>query len=376
MTARMLSGLLASSVLFAASAFAQDPAPGIKWKQTTSMQMAGMSMPATTRDVCVATGREQEALAAPDKNCVLSNVQRTGNGMRADVRCTGEHAMEGTIEQVSDGPDKSHGTFTIRSAQGEMVMKTTSVKLGEACDANADLRRANQMVADAQRQSEANKARTCGDLVTTGLQKRPGDVGAIYGYVFGVPGAKAVSLCDEPKYRAAVCAAMGTRAGYVATQNAAATNAAQGDSLQARLNKCSLGDAGALRAKLVQGAEQENDWGFILAEAPELAQQIGERECSGRGFSVVAKDSRYTEFCSRWSVTLAGRQGPGAGTGAAGSAGATPNSGAAANAEGAATGAEQADNAPPAKEPETPAGKAKDIGGKARRALGGIFGGR
>ncbi|MEZ5499979.1 MAG: DUF3617 family protein [Steroidobacteraceae bacterium] len=373
-----LMALTALALFASRLALTQAVVPGVKYRQTTTMEMMGMSIPSTTREVCVSNNDADEALAMPSDECELTSVQRSPNGFKAQMRCTGEQAMEGSLEQVSDGPGKYRTTMRMSSAEGDMTMKMTSVKLGQACDANADFRKFNAMANKMQKQAEDNIAENCRQIMS-GLKKKPGDVAYEFSRAFSPDGSAA--MCGRPEDRKAVCAALNTRAGFLETKRAFAKGFVKNDSLQSRLSRCTLGKEDTVRQKLLAGAEAAGDWEFLISEGLPLAQALADRECTGRGFTFSAQDPRYTKFCSSWSAYLAGRDfgGDNAGdadsssqvrTSAAGESGDRPGATGAADNE-AATGNDE--NQEP--KPATATDKAKELGKSAKKVLGRIFGG-
>jgi hypothetical protein len=118
-------------------ALAQDKPAGETWKETTSMEMAGMSMPPRTMEVCVPAGKAQEALSKPQgpgmgDNCSVQDAKHEGNKFTAKFICTGKQPVQGTIENVIEG-DHSKGTMTLSMAGQQMTMKTESQKVGTPC---------------------------------------------------------------------------------------------------------------------------------------------------------------------------------------------------------------------------------------------------
>ncbi|HTY93730.1 MAG TPA: DUF3617 family protein [Steroidobacteraceae bacterium] len=116
---------------------ADDKPTGELWRQTTSMQMAGMAMPARTFEVCVPPGKADEALSKPQgpgmgDNCSLQDAKREGNRFTAKFICTGKQPMQGTVESIFEG-DHTRTTMTMSMGGQSMVMKTDSQKLGTPC---------------------------------------------------------------------------------------------------------------------------------------------------------------------------------------------------------------------------------------------------
>jgi len=121
-------------------ALADEPT-GQMWRESTTMVMPGMTMPAHTMEVCVRTGKEDEALSRPqapgmNNNCAVQDQKRDGNKFTATLVCTGKQPMQGTIEVIHNG---DHSTMTmVFSMNGtQMTMKTDSQKIGTPCTPRA-----------------------------------------------------------------------------------------------------------------------------------------------------------------------------------------------------------------------------------------------
>jgi hypothetical protein len=153
------AALLAASVCVAAHA--QTSKPGL-WEITSNMKMAGapqippdtlakmkaqgIKVPGldgqqTHIKMCV-TPEMVEKFGGPEPQtragCTLENVQRSGNGMSAELVCTGQTNGKATITATRS--DSTHSAmsmhFTGTSREGrpmDFQMESTSVFLGESC---------------------------------------------------------------------------------------------------------------------------------------------------------------------------------------------------------------------------------------------------
>jgi hypothetical protein len=116
---------------------ADDKPAGETWRETMSMEMAGMTMPPRTMEVCVPAGKAQEALSKPQgpgmgENCSVQDAKHEGNKFTAKFICSGKQPVQGTVENVIEG-DHSKGTMTISMNGQQMTMKTESQKVGTPC---------------------------------------------------------------------------------------------------------------------------------------------------------------------------------------------------------------------------------------------------
>ena len=105
------------------------------------MEMPGMAMPAHTMEVCVRTGKEDEALSRPQSptmgdNCSVQDQKHDGNKFTATLICSGKQPMQGTIEVIRNG-DHSTSTMVFSVNGTQMTLKTDSQKIGTPCTPKA-----------------------------------------------------------------------------------------------------------------------------------------------------------------------------------------------------------------------------------------------
>jgi len=117
------------------------------WEITNAVEMQGMSMPSNTQTSCLAKNQpykpEQE-----DKNCTVSDVKVAGNKTSWKMRCTGKDAMEGT-GVMTKAPTTLNGVMTMISGGEKMTMKMSGRIVGK-CDATAERKKTDAMIADAE----------------------------------------------------------------------------------------------------------------------------------------------------------------------------------------------------------------------------------
>jgi hypothetical protein len=138
------------AVTFAAQAQAQDQSksrkPGL-WEVTSSMSMAGMpemgpmGSPHTSQ-VCV-TQAMIDKFGGPTSNpqtgsCQMTNVQLTATGMTANIACTGQLKMTGTVQStfVDANTTKTTVSLTLAGGGGQsmaMTMNSTATYKGADC---------------------------------------------------------------------------------------------------------------------------------------------------------------------------------------------------------------------------------------------------
>jgi hypothetical protein len=133
-------------MLFAACAQGQiKQKPGL-WEVTTQMSMSGgpmnmPQMPARTNQVCV-TQAMIDKYGGPYSNpqnaqCQLSDVSLTATGMSANLTCSGQMSMSGTVhtELVDANTTKTTVNMTMQMGPNtmNMTMQSTAVYKGADC---------------------------------------------------------------------------------------------------------------------------------------------------------------------------------------------------------------------------------------------------
>ena len=380
-----------SGSVFVSAALAQAPVPGEKWRQTMSMKMAGMSMPARTQEVCVPVGRANDAVSQANDNgrCEMTERTQSARGFTANMACGGKEPTVGSIEVLTLGPDKNRSTMKMRpkgSPAGgaeEMVMITEGQKLPGSCDAAEMERKMNSMITQAKAQGDAEMRKVCADFAAK-VRKDPATIAdglyAIIPTIAGVP-----AQCTGAAEKQAVCAAAETRPGFsrlnqmTAESRAAVSQRTSGPQPKAlgltdAMKFCGLA-VEPLQSRLVDEAEKENAWPFFMRYAPKARSDvIGKRECTGRAFT-EARSPRFASFCQSWGLRATGKvsldeeTGPSATRSAGSSASAGAPSG---------TAAQESTAIPAETPPEQPAStkdKATDALKKGGKVLRGIFGG-
>jgi len=297
--------------LLPGAVFAQKKVPGEMWKQTTSMEMMGMSMPSRTSQMCVPVGKANEALSRPDNpNCSVHDVKNAGNTFSAKMVCTGKDAMEGDIETVSDGRTIK-GVTHMKMQGGEGTIKFESTRIGTACEA-VDYSDYKPPVVNV---PKLDPDALCKQQIAE-IQKDPSTL-ANRASLFVGPSAS----CGKSPAFTTFCSAAQTHRGFLSmamhekrmsTLMPAGTKPdATTAPLSATITGCGLGKmpaaADALRTKLVASAEAQSEYEFLIAEGGEpgfnTAAAVAKRECSGRAYTNAA-NAKYRTLCGRWGALL------------------------------------------------------------------------
>ena len=120
-------------LLTLAPARADDP-PGIEWKTTSQMVMAGLpfSPPPTTLKVCAPRVWTRPPPGG-DPTCVNSNFTRVGSKVTWTMQCSGDRPMTGTGEITFEGTDSYTGAINATSEGMTITIQLSGTKLG-TCD--------------------------------------------------------------------------------------------------------------------------------------------------------------------------------------------------------------------------------------------------
>lgn len=293
-------------------ALAQTPS-GEKWKITSSMQMSGMSMPAMSSEICKQPG-EDNVPVKQDKNCEVYDVSRTGNTQRFKMRCTGKDAMEGSGEFTYLGTDHYQGKMQVTTQGQSMTMNMEGQKIG-ACDGGEVNLQAKKMIAQAEAQQAASEK-----MMAEQCHKMAGEVTSPS--IFR-------KQCTDPADIKVFCTASQTHDHFFQmsqVEKNATDNHEGSHPLTESGQLCGFSVEG-VRAQLCSTAEANGKFKFLAGECPAQAAVLAQAQCAGRSYTSM--NERYREFCSNYATQA---------------------------------------------QAETPAGKAKGLFSKGKKALGGLFG--
>ncbi|HEY0687154.1 MAG TPA: DUF3617 family protein [Steroidobacter sp.] len=274
----------------ASLAHAQAPVEGEKWRITSSMQMAGMSMPGMSSEICKQPG-EDTAPIKTDDNCQIYDMKREGNVQSFKMRCTGKDAMEGSAQFTYLGSDRYQGKMEM-TAQGEtMVMNYEGQKLGR-CDGGEMNLQAKKMIADGERQqklAEQQQIEACHKEAAKA--ESPGFL----------------SMCKDPADQRTYCEAIRTHDKFKRLDEQEQQNAKWAQHDPNNLNARPLTNSARIcgfaidkeRDGLCTTAEQNGKLDFIASQCPTLAAGIAAAQCAGRRYTAIA--DRYRGFCSEYA---------------------------------------------------------------------------
>jgi hypothetical protein len=302
-----LAGLALS---FAAPSLAQKTVPGEMWRQTMSMEAAGMKMPGRTSEICVPIGKAAESLARPQDNdkCEMSDMKSTANGFSATMRCAGKEPMEGTIDSRTEG-NTVKSRMQMKMNDMSMTMNSESTKLGAACQAK-DWSTYKPPVVAAQPQPQMPD--TCSMAVDQ--MKKSSSISNMVTFYAGKD-----AQCAKHASFKTYCSAVQTPAGFYDLSKheksmAIVKEGRDNPSVQPltySMQACGLGQGkpaiDALRTKMLASAESQGAWDFMIAEGNDATFQtlgnIAKRECTGRSYTSAA-NSKYLGLCRTYGMAL------------------------------------------------------------------------
>jgi hypothetical protein len=297
---RVAGGLIAGCLLAGGIAAAADAPAGERWRQTQSMEMMGMTMPARTTEFCKEAG-SGDLPVKPDKNCTMHDVKRTAKGATFRMTCTGEHAAEAEGETVFLGPDHMRTKMHMKMAEGEMTMNMESQRIGP-CTGNESNLQAKRMVAKAQADSarmQAEAARQQAQACADAARKAESPL--------------LLQQCKDPETQKIYCASFQTHEPFrkqaeeeARTARSGATlpggSAAQMLPLTTSAKLCGV-DPNKVRDRLCSTAEAQGQMAFIATQCVGLARAIAARECAGRSYTSIS--ARYQAICASFATPAA-----------------------------------------------------------------------
>jgi hypothetical protein len=294
-------GLVTGCMIALSVASAADAPPaGERWRQTQSMEMMGMSMPAQTSEFCKEAGTDALPVK-PDKNCTMHDVKRSPNGASFKMTCTGEHAAEAEGQTTFLGPDHMRTQMHMKMAEGEMTMNIESQKLGACTGAETNLQ-VKKMVAAAEAESaraQAEAARVQAQACAEAAQKAESPA--------------MMQQCKDPATLKTYCANFQTyepfrkQAEYEARMGSAGVPNPNAQPLTTSAQLCGV-DVAQLRSRLCSTAERDGKMAFIATQCVALAAVIAARECTGRSYT-SAGGSPYYPICAAAAAQAAGTPG-------------------------------------------------------------------
>jgi hypothetical protein len=290
-----LAALLLVPSLAAAAPASVPTEPGVEWENTVEMQMAGFSMPAQTSKSCVPKkGMTEPPGAGKDDKCKVTRMNNDGRTMSWSMVCEGKdkYSGDGEITQTADGYD---GKMTMRTADGEMLMKMRGKKLGTPCDA-ATIKR---QVAAIQAETAASIAEGC----RSSAKK-------MEAWAFTSTGTGAPVMCKDPADISTLCEGAATRRGVSSfLRQPAPTRTDLGILCKTDFSvmKSQACVAAAKEEAATKGVDEASDvLSFIGSTCPAETRVLAQRECAGRYYTGgnTNLSDRYRSFCTSYAANL------------------------------------------------------------------------
>ncbi|MBA8883498.1 DUF3617 domain-containing protein [Dokdonella fugitiva] len=276
------------------------PDSGDRYRVTTKMQMAGMSMPGKPVEVCTARANPVSEQAIPkDKDCEVQGFRIEGSKASYHVVCKGKNAMTGDGE-METLPDGYRGSMKAQVEGQQITMSYEGKRIG-SCDYASESPEAI---------GKAMTAQACEAQLTS-----------IPSYSMYV-GPKAACPAWKDKFCANVSRSM-AQAGDPA--HFAETDRSFGGIAWQAVEACGGGSRATFLAKACARAEGTSDLDFVGDMCPDLApkhcadadpnrngrflaQHCAERartlaaqQCEGRGYTAM-QSSPYRAFCGSYAT--------------------------------------------------------------------------
>ncbi|MFC4819660.1 DUF3617 domain-containing protein [Dokdonella ginsengisoli] len=291
--------VVAAALFCTAVAASAAPDSGDRYRVTSKMQMAGMSMPAKPVEVCTARANPVSEQAVPkDKDCQVQNFRVEGSKASYHVVCTGKNAMtsDGEMETLPDG---YRGSMKAQ-VQGQQITMSYEGKRIGGCDYASESPEA---------MGKALTAQAC-----------EAQLGSVVSYSMYV-GPKAAC----PTYKAKFCANVNRTAEQIAdparfaeterTMGAAIWPAIEGcgGSRTAILGKaCGRAESGGdldfvgdycpdLAPRHCADADPNRSGRFLVRHCAERARSLAAQQCEGRGYTAM-QSSPYRGFCNSYAA--------------------------------------------------------------------------
>lgn len=290
----VLAAVLCGTAIGAAAADSGD-----RYRVTTRMQMAGMTMPVRPVEVCTARAQPVSEQAIPkEKDCQVQDFRIQGGKASYRIVCTGTNAMTGDGEMESL-PDGYRGSMKVL-AQGEpMTMSYEGKRIGtcdyatespeavgkamtaQACEAQLDSIVSHSMYVGPKAACPTYRTRFCANVDRTMGQARDPARFAEAERTFGGVAWQAVEACG------------GSRATILAE---ACGGAESGGNLDFVGDYCP-----DLVPRHCADADPNRNGRFLVQHCGDRARSLAAQQCEGRGYTAM-QSSPYRAFCQSYAT--------------------------------------------------------------------------
>lgn len=293
-------GLVAAVAFCSSITAAAAPDSGDRYRVTTTMQMAGMSMPAGKPvEVCTAKAQPVSQQAIPkDKDCDVQDFRIEGSKASYHIVCTGKNAMtgDGTMETLPDG---YRGSMKAQVQGQSITMNYEGKRIGgcdyasespeamgkamtaQACEAQLRSVMAYSMYVGPKAACPTYKAKFCANVNTTFAQAGDPAHFAEAERTMGGTAWQALEACG------------GSRAATLAKACGSAESGGNFDF---------VGDFCPDRApKHCADADPNRNGRFLVQHCADRARSLAAQQCEGRGYTAM-QSSPYRAFCGSYAT--------------------------------------------------------------------------
>jgi len=291
--------LLAAALCCTAIGAAAAPDGGDRYRVTTKMQMAGMSMPGKPTEVCTARAKPVSEQSIPkDKDCEVQNFRIDGSKASYHIVCTGKNAMSGDGE-METLPDGYRGSMKAQVQGQSITMSYEGKRIGacdyasespeavgkaltaQACEAQVTSIVAHSMYVGPKAVCPTYREKFCANVNRTFAQAEDPAHFAESDRTFGGEAWKAVEACG------------GSRASILAKACSRAETSGNFDF---------VGDyCPDLTPRHCADADPNRNGSFLVQHCPDRARTLAAQQCEGRGYTAM-QSSPYRAFCGSYAT--------------------------------------------------------------------------
>lgn len=299
MTPFLPRSTLAVMLCCAALTAAAAPDSGDRYRITTHMQMAGMTMPGKPVEICTARAQPVSEQSIPkDKNCDVQNFRIEGSKASYHIVCTGKNAMTGDGE-METLPDGYRGSMKAQIQGQQMTMSYEGKRIG-ACDYASESPEAMGKAMTAQ----ACEAQLT-SIVSYSMYTGPKAVCPTYKEKFCANVHRTFAQAEDPAHFAesdrtfggtawqAVEACGGSRSAILAK---ACGNAESGGNFNFVGDYCP-----DLAPRHCADADPNRNGRFLVQHCAARARTLAAQQCEGRGYTAM-QSSPYRAFCGSYAT--------------------------------------------------------------------------
>jgi hypothetical protein len=279
---RSVACVVAALVLLGAPQISTAQGPDELWEVTTKMEMVGMpmAMPAQTQKICKRPGASQDTELMPkDRDCKMTDVNRSGNRTTFTMVCEGKDKITGTGDIVSD-KDSYQGTMRLKGTmEGRPVDMTQSFsgkRLG-ACTFEDPKKKHDTMV-----------AQQC-DAAIEQMQT----------VMFTMDG----SPCKDRKPE--FCSRVSRLAQDMREPQTYRATGQKRSDWPSLMRVCNL-DPAAVTKQVCARSLDKRDYAFTAQYCEDDARALAKQQCEGRDYT-AAMSSEFAPICRKYAASRGGR---------------------------------------------------------------------